>query len=257
KSGRGAFHTPDVIADFGAAMLNVGAAGDRQIGEPAAGSGNMWRAEAAHLRRLGKDPADHEWIGVEIDPLSAAVLAANALLWGLGDGVVIACADALTRDSGLTQAYEERDRAIAAAMPWSSTSPTSRDCLLLFSCVVWGVLRGRRARRRRANRSPRKGQTLMNQTPGWTVVPNAATGRGAMRQHFDRRIHPATLRPLAPDFRCVDCVFVVFRRVDDGPPRMKCSRKAARRRGPDLKPDFPACDAYQPAPGAPAGPGQD
>ncbi|MPY58617.1 N-6 DNA methylase [Streptomyces spongiae] len=113
KSARGAFHTPDVIANFGAEMLNVGVPGDRQIGEPAAGSGNMWRAQAAHLRWQGKDPAAREWIGVEIDPLSAAALAANALLWGLGDDVVIACADALSRDSGLTQAYEERDSAIA------------------------------------------------------------------------------------------------------------------------------------------------
>ncbi|KUN57574.1 hypothetical protein AQJ46_46770 [Streptomyces canus] len=113
KSARGAFHTPDVIVDFGADMLNVGAPGDQQIGEPAAGSGNMWRAQAAHLRWQGKDPAAREWVGVEIDPLSAAVLAANSLLWGLGDGVLIACADALTRDSGLAQAREERDRAIA------------------------------------------------------------------------------------------------------------------------------------------------
>ena len=44
--------------------------------------------------------------------MSAAVLAANSLLWGLGDDVVIACADTLTRDSGLTQARAERDRAI-------------------------------------------------------------------------------------------------------------------------------------------------
>lgn len=113
KSARGAFHTPDALANFGADMLNIGTPGDQRIGEPAAGSGNLWRAQAAHLRWQGKDPAAREWVGVEIDPLSAAVLASNALLWGLGDGVVIACADALTRDSGLAQAYEERDRAIA------------------------------------------------------------------------------------------------------------------------------------------------
>ncbi|MGA5442490.1 N-6 DNA methylase [Streptomyces griseoincarnatus] len=113
KSRRGAFHTPDVIVNFAADMLNVGAPGDDQIGEVAAGSGNTWRAQAARLRWLGKDPAAYEWIGVEIDPLSAAVLAANSLLWGLGDNVLIACADALTHDSGLPQAHEERARALA------------------------------------------------------------------------------------------------------------------------------------------------
>ncbi|MEU0108477.1 hypothetical protein ABZ313_24385 [Streptomyces sp. NPDC006251] len=94
----------------------------------------------------------------------------------------------------------------------------------------------------------------MNQTPGWTAVPDAAAGRGAIRQHFDRGVHPATLRPLAPDFQCGDCVFLTSRQVDDGPPRLKCSRKATRRRGPDLKRNFPACDVFQPAPSTPDGP---
>lgn len=93
----------------------------------------------------------------------------------------------------------------------------------------------------------------MNQTPGWTAVPDAAAGRGAIRQHFDRGVHPATLRPLARDFQCGDCVFLTSRQVDDGPPRLKCSRKAARRRGPDLKRNFPACDVYQAAPDSTAG----
>ncbi|MEU2514484.1 N-6 DNA methylase [Streptomyces syringium] len=112
KGRHGAFHTPDFVCDFMSEVLSDLAEGE-STGELAAGSGAMWRAAAAQLRRQGKDPATFPWVGVEIDPLAAAALAANSLLWRLGDDVLIACADGLSRDSGLGQAHEHRARATA------------------------------------------------------------------------------------------------------------------------------------------------
>ncbi|MFI1258988.1 N-6 DNA methylase [Streptomyces netropsis] len=112
KGRRGAFHTPDFVCDFMSEVLS-GLSEGESIGELAAGSGAMWRAAAAQLRWEGKDPASLPWVGVEIDPLAAATLAANSLLWRLGDDVLVACADGLSRDSGLGQARQHRARATA------------------------------------------------------------------------------------------------------------------------------------------------
>lgn len=79
------------------------------------------------------------------------------------------------------------------------------------------------------------------------TIPPATTGRGAVRIELDRGIHPATLQPLLepynaePSARCGACAHLVTRTLDNGAQRLKCARKAQRRRGPDLKPDFPAC----------------
>ncbi|MFC5148967.1 N-6 DNA methylase [Streptomyces aureoversilis] len=112
KGRRGAFHTPDFVCDFMSEILS-GLSEGESTGELAAGSGAMWRAAAAQLRWEGKDPAEFPWVGVEIDPLAAATLAANSLLWRLGDDVLIACADGLSRDSGLGRAHEHRTQATA------------------------------------------------------------------------------------------------------------------------------------------------
>lgn len=79
------------------------------------------------------------------------------------------------------------------------------------------------------------------------AVPPAIVGRGSIRINLDRGIHPATLKPLLepgttePASRCGSCAFLVERMTSDGTPRTKCSVKAQRRRGPDVRPDFPAC----------------
>ncbi|MFE4512580.1 N-6 DNA methylase [Kitasatospora sp. NPDC056783] len=115
KQSRGEFHTPAGVTDFMAEVFDVaGTVTDWSIGEPAAGSGAMWRAIARHMVTAGEDPAKKCWIGAEIDPLAAAVLAANSVIWRLGPDVLIAAADALaTRDSGLGRAAEERAASFA------------------------------------------------------------------------------------------------------------------------------------------------
>jgi hypothetical protein len=113
KSRRGAFHTPDVVTNHMVEYFADDLPPGTVIGEAAAGSGAMWRAQARLLHDQGRDAAQYRWVGVEIDPLTAAVLGANSLLWRLGTDVLIACADALAGDSGLTQAHQEREEAIA------------------------------------------------------------------------------------------------------------------------------------------------
>jgi len=113
KSERGAFHTPDMAADHMAEGLAGSLVEGQLIGETAAGSGTMLRAVARHLRRRGVDPAAMRWQAVELSELSAATLACNAMLWRLGDRVVIACSDALAGDSGIGQAEAERDGCLA------------------------------------------------------------------------------------------------------------------------------------------------
>jgi hypothetical protein len=72
-----------------------------------------------------------------------------------------------------------------------------------------------------------------------------------MRIALDRGIHPATRKPLlepgaaSPKARCGECAFLVDRTLRDGSQRKKCALKAQRRRGPDLKPNFPACVEFQ------------
>ncbi|MFJ8752265.1 N-6 DNA methylase [Streptomyces sp. NPDC102441] len=123
KSRRGAFHTPDVVTDHMVEYL----AGDLEpgtvIGEPAAGSGAIWRAQARLLHVTSRDPAVYRWIAAEVDPLAAAVLGANSLLFRLGPDVLIACADALAGDSGLAQAQRERDSAMARRDAVRNTPP--------------------------------------------------------------------------------------------------------------------------------------
>ncbi|MER5988009.1 hypothetical protein [Streptomyces sp. NPDC001787] len=113
KSRRGAFHTPDVVTDHMVEYFTDDLAPGTVLGEPAAGSGAIWRAQARLLHDTSRDPAVYRWIAAEVDPLAAAVLGANALLWRLGPDVLIACADALAGDSGLAQAQRERDSATA------------------------------------------------------------------------------------------------------------------------------------------------
>ncbi|ATM24719.1 hypothetical protein SMD44_p10220 (plasmid) [Streptomyces alboflavus] len=113
KDSRGAFHTPDVVTDHMVEYFADDLPAGTVFGEAAAGSGAMWRAQARLLHRTGRDPAQFRWVGAEIDPLAAAVLGANSVLWRLGSDVLIACSDALAGDSGLAQAQRERAAATA------------------------------------------------------------------------------------------------------------------------------------------------
>ncbi|MFF4504868.1 N-6 DNA methylase [Streptomyces sp. NPDC001401] len=119
RQGLGEYHTPPELCDVMARML----IGDeppekgRRFHEPAGGTGGMFRAAAQHLRNLQADPADYVWALNELEPLAAAGAAANAIVWGLGPNVVIACGDTLA-DGGLHQRavrerkalFDERDQ---------------------------------------------------------------------------------------------------------------------------------------------------
>lgn len=113
KRLRGAFHTPDAVTDHMVEYLADELEPGMVFGEAAAGSGAIWRAQARLLHDRGRTPAEYRWIAAEVDPLAAAVLGANSLLWRLGPEVLIACADALAGDSGLSQAQRERENATA------------------------------------------------------------------------------------------------------------------------------------------------
>jgi hypothetical protein len=92
----GEFHTPPQVSQLIANITVDGLppAGERFL-EPAGGSGGLFRALAQRLRELGGDPADYEWVLIELDGLAAAAAAVNAIVWGLGSRVVVARGDAL------------------------------------------------------------------------------------------------------------------------------------------------------------------
>ncbi|MER6408998.1 N-6 DNA methylase [Streptomyces viridosporus] len=122
RQGLGEYHTPPELCEAMAALL----VGDeppqkgRRFHEPAGGTGGMFRALAQHLRRLHLDPADYVWALNELEPIAAAGAAVNAIVWGLGPNVVIACGDSLARGDLQERAvrerralFEERDRILA------------------------------------------------------------------------------------------------------------------------------------------------
>ncbi|MFB6640261.1 N-6 DNA methylase [Streptomyces chartreusis] len=112
KKWRGEYHTPPCVSDLMARIL-VDTDHGPTIREPALGSGGMLRSVAQQLRERGLNPHDYTWIGNDIDRLSTACAAVNAILWHLGPKTVIWCGDSLaTYDAGLTQALAERTAVI-------------------------------------------------------------------------------------------------------------------------------------------------
>ena len=121
----GEYHTPPDIAAV-MARFTLGAREELKPGqwfdEPAAGTGGLFRALAQHLRETGRDPRDYGWSMGEIDPLAAACCAVNAIVWGLGPNVLVACTDTLAEGNGAQRAlaerrklYAHRDRLLACA----------------------------------------------------------------------------------------------------------------------------------------------
>lgn len=93
--------TPPELA-YAMAQLVVEAHGT--FYEPAAGTGVMFMAMARTLREKGLDPQACIWKACEIDPLAAALLAVNVVVWDLGIKVLVAC------DDGLDPEWEQRAR---------------------------------------------------------------------------------------------------------------------------------------------------
>ncbi|MFI6469799.1 N-6 DNA methylase [Streptomyces sp. NPDC050516] len=131
--GLGEYHTPPVLTDSIAEVTVADLASDllsghltlkrrQHIHDPAGGSGGMLRSAAQLLRRNGRDPADHEWSMVDIDPIAAACGAVNALTWGLGPHVTVACDNSLANPRAVEDAkaharsvIEHRNRMLGQA----------------------------------------------------------------------------------------------------------------------------------------------
>ncbi|MEU1409678.1 N-6 DNA methylase [Streptomyces sp. NPDC005728] len=74
KKWRGEYHTPPCVTDLMARILvdkDVGGE-NKSIGEPAVGSGTMFRSVVQRLRELQLNPHDYTWYGNDIDSLAAA-----------------------------------------------------------------------------------------------------------------------------------------------------------------------------------------
>lgn len=92
----GEFYTPPEVAELMAAltMPELPAPG-RLFTDPTAGTGGLLAATANRIRALGGDPAHYGWELADINHLSVACAAANAIMWGLGGKVLVYRADTL------------------------------------------------------------------------------------------------------------------------------------------------------------------
>ncbi|WKV74121.1 SAM-dependent methyltransferase [Streptomyces sp. PCS3-D2] len=124
RQGLGEFHTPPTVTDVVAeatlsafsaelAVAARGAATGQHIHDPAGGSGGMLRAAAQAVRWRGFDPADFQWSMVDVDPIAAACGAVNAIVWGLGPHVVVACDDSLANPRAVEDARAHAQAVIA------------------------------------------------------------------------------------------------------------------------------------------------
>lgn len=124
RQGLGEFHTPaSVTTMLGEVMLAElsaettmeakGPEAGQHIHDPAGGSGGMLRAAAQALRWRGHDPADFQWSMVDIDQIAAACAAVNAIVWGLGPNVVVACDDSLVNPRAVEDARAHARAVIA------------------------------------------------------------------------------------------------------------------------------------------------
>lgn len=78
-----------------------------------AGTGEMLRAAAGHIREQGMDPAGFWWIVNGISPAAVAVTAVNCHLRDLGPHVVIGVADPAAEPGWAGRAWAEQQAAIA------------------------------------------------------------------------------------------------------------------------------------------------
>ncbi|MFG2979074.1 N-6 DNA methylase [Streptomyces sp. NPDC048331] len=123
RQGLGEFHTPPSVTDMLAEVMlaelsaetsmdSKGPAAGQHIHDPAGGSGGMLRAAAQSLRWRGLDPADFVWSMVDVDAIAAACGAVNAIVWGLGPNVVVACDDSLANPRAVEDARAHARRVI-------------------------------------------------------------------------------------------------------------------------------------------------
>lgn len=113
KRARGQFYTPPCVADVMARLAGVPGEGERVL-EPTAGTGGLFRSAAEAMRQLGRDPSTVEWWAVDVDELAMACLTVNAVLWGLGNKVVLGVGNGLT-DEWIPRALGERRETLGLA----------------------------------------------------------------------------------------------------------------------------------------------
>ncbi|GEM_PF-1051930 len=109
----GEFYTPPEVADVMAAltMPELPAPG-RLFTDPTAGTGGLLAATANRIRALGGDPANYGWELADINHLSVACAAANAIFWGLGDNVLVYRADTLAPGDHRAEAVTMRSEVL-------------------------------------------------------------------------------------------------------------------------------------------------
>lgn len=83
------------------------------LGEPTAGTGGLVRAAAQYLRETGRDPRAYVWATNDLDPISSACCAVNAVVWDLSRRVLISCTDTLHDGDGTEKALAERTAILA------------------------------------------------------------------------------------------------------------------------------------------------
>ncbi|MDH6284301.1 N-6 DNA methylase [Prescottella agglutinans] len=109
----GEFYTPPEVADVMATLTipELPAPG-RLFTDPTAGTGGLLAATANRIRALGGDPGDYGWEMGDINHLSVACAAANAITWGLGNHVLVYRADTLAPGDHRAEAIATRTAVI-------------------------------------------------------------------------------------------------------------------------------------------------
>jgi hypothetical protein len=117
RQGLGEYHTPASVADSMASFtlaeamrsgdLLKDAKGGEHIHDPACGSGGLLRSAAQSLRERGLDPADFQWSMCDVDEIAAACAAVNAIIWGLGPRVTVACDNSLANPNAIEDAWKQ------------------------------------------------------------------------------------------------------------------------------------------------------
>jgi hypothetical protein len=121
SAAKGFFHTPPPMAELlGQITLSdtdsggTIPAGSRIGDETGGGTGTLLRAAAELIRQQGGDPRTMRWFCNDINPLASACVGVNAIVWGLGDFVVVGCADILPDPTWHVASMQHRRDAIRA-----------------------------------------------------------------------------------------------------------------------------------------------
>lgn len=113
RAALGEYHTPPDIAQLIASNLlhetsDTLPEQGKGFADHIAGTGGLLRVTALSIRHMGGEPSHYRWFMQEINPISAACAAVNAIIWGLGPNVLVYCGNTLTEPDGAQQAATTR-----------------------------------------------------------------------------------------------------------------------------------------------------